>query len=316
MHRIRQSLPPLLVLVLTVGCQIVEEPPRKLADKDSAAPKEDNSSGREQKTITEEDYAQHVINPDRTRLHEFFGKMTGVAPWVKDCEEWSADDSRVGMLPPGAHRLFVGKPNAAGDGVEDLEKNYKLLSVGIGGSPIEGAVHVMLQAAEMRTEKVCLEKLRGTGILWWRSGEDFRHPDVDVEVVVRDVQFSRAVRMESGGEIAATGAFVATLKVSEGAMSRVLRELSAHGWGIAGSALLGILTAVLAWLWKRLRKVMRDAWIKPNLLSRKQFWRKEPNEAASARDPVDKEQSVERATPTTSDMDRQGAKTGKTGATD
>ena len=136
-----------------MGCQVVEEPPRTLVDKDSAASKEDNSAGREQKTGSEEDYAQHVINPDRTRLHEFFGRMTGVAPWVKDCEEWSTDDSRVGMLTQGAHRLFIGKPNADGDGVDDLEKNYEVLSVGIGGSPFEGAVYVMLQVADMRTEK-------------------------------------------------------------------------------------------------------------------------------------------------------------------
>ena len=271
----RQSLLPLLVLVLTASCQVEEEPPRTLVDKDSAAPKEDSSAGREQKTGDEEDYGLHVINPGRPELHEYFERMGGVAPWAKDCEEWSTDDSRVGMLVPGSSRLFIGKPKADGDGlgIDAIEKNYEVSSVGIGGSPFEGAVQVMLQAADMRVEKVCLEKLRGTAIRWGRSGGDSGYPDVDGEAVVRDVQFWRAARMESGGEVAATGAFVATLKVSEGAMSMVLREISAHFWGIVGSALLMVFVAVVGWLTRRLRKAMGGTWIKLNLPSRKRFWR-------------------------------------------
>ena len=300
----RQSLLPLLVLVLTASCQVEEEPPRTLVDKDSAAPKEDSSAGREQKTGDEEDYGLHFINSGRTGLREYFERMDGVAPWVKDCEEWSADDSRVGMLASGASRLFIGRPNADGDGIDAVEKNYEVSSVGIGGSPFEGTVHVMLQAADMRAEKVCLEKLRGTAIRWGRSGGDSSYPDVDGEVVVRDVQFSRAARMESSGEVAATGAFVATLKVSEGAMSMVLREMSAHVWGIVGSALLMVFAAVGGWLTRRLRKAMGGTWIKPNWPSRKRFWRKGQLEAANARDSVAEEQSGEQATATTSDVDR------------
>ncbi len=290
----RQSLLPLLVLVLTASCQVEEEPPRTLVDKDSAAPTEDSSAGREQKADDEEDYDLHVINTDRTELREHFEQMDGVAPWVKDCEEWSVDDSRVGLLFPGASQLFIGRPNA--DGIGDVEKNYEVSSVGIGGSPFEGAVYVMIQASDMRAEKVCLEKLRGTAIRWRRSGGDPSYPDVDGEVVVRDVQFSRAARMESGGEVAATGAFVATLKVSEGAMSRVLREMSAHLWGIVGSALLMVFTAVGGWLTRRLRKAMGGAWSKPNLLSRKRFWRMGQLDAANARDSVAEEQSGEQET--------------------
>ena len=305
MRRMRQSLLPLLVLVLTASCQVEEEPPRTLVDKDLAAPKEDSSAGREQKTGDEEDYGLHFINSGRTGLREYFERMDGVAPWVKDCEEWSADDSRVGMLlASGASRLFIGRPNADGDGIDAVEKNYEVSSVGIGGSPFEGTVHVMLQAADMRAEKVCLEKLRGTAIRWGRSGGDSSYPDVDGEVVVRDVQFSRAARMESSGEVAATGAFVATLKVSEGAMSMVLREMSAHVWGIVGSALLMVFAAVGGWLTRRLRKAMGGTWIKPNLPSRKRFWRKGQLEAANARDSVAGEQSGEQATATTSDVDR------------
>ena len=291
MRRMSQLLLPLLVLVLTASCQVEEEPPRTLVDKDSAAPREDNSVGREQKTGDEEDYGLHIINPGRTGLTEFFGRMDGVAPWVKDCEEWSADDSRVGMLAPGASRLFIGRPNAGG--IDDVEKNYEVSSVGIGGSPFEGAVYVMLQAAGMRAEKVCLEKLRGAAIRWGRSGGDSSYPDVDGEAVVRDVQFSRAARVESSGEVAATGAFVATLKVSESTMSMVLREMSAHFWGIIGSALLMAFTAIGSWLTRRLRKGMGGIWTKPNLPSRKRFWRKEQLEAANARNSVAEEQSGE-----------------------
>ena len=245
MRRMRQSLLPLLVLVLIASCQVEEEPPRTLVDKDSAAPKEDSSAGREQKTGGEEDYGLHFINPGRTRLREYFERMDGVAPWVKDCEEWSADDSRVGMLAWDASRLFIGRPNAdGGGGIDAAEKNYEVSSVEIGGSLFEGAVHVMLQAADMRAEKVCLEKLRGAAIRWERAGGDSSYPDVDGEAVVRDVQFWRAARMESGGEVAAAGAFVATLKVSESAMSMVLREMSAHVWGIVGSALLMVFVVV------------------------------------------------------------------------
>ena len=274
MRRMRQSLLPLLVLVLTASCQVEEEPPRTLVDKDSAAPTEDSSAGREQKTGDEEDYGLHVTNPGRPELREYFERMGVVAPWAKDCEEWSTDDSRVGMLVPGASRLFIGRPKADVDGIgiDAIEKNYEVSNVGIGGSPFEGTVQVMLQAADMRAEKVCLEKLRGTAIRWERSGGDSGYPDVDGEVVVRDVKFSRAARM-SGGEVAATGAFVATLKVSEGAMSMVLREMSAHVWGIVGSALLMVFVAVGGWLKRRLRKAMGGTWIKPNLPSRKRFWR-------------------------------------------
>ena len=267
----RQSLLPLLVLVLTASCQVEEEPPRTLVDKDSAAPKEDSSAGREQKTGDEEDYGLHVTNPGSPELREYFERVGGI--WAKDCEEWSTDDSRVGMLAPGLSRLFIGRPKADGDGIDAIEKNYEVSSVVIGGSPFEGAVRVMLQAADMRVEKVCLEKLRGTAIRWELSGGDSGYPDVDGEVVVRDVKFSRAARMESGGEVAATGAFVATLKVSEGAMSMVLREISAHFWGIVGSALLMVFVAVVGWLTRRLRKAMGGTWIKLNLPSRKRFWR-------------------------------------------
>ena len=136
MRRMRQSLLPLLVLVLTASCQVEEEPPRTLVDKDSAAPKEDSSAGREQKTGGEEDYGLHFLDPGRTRLREYFERMDGVAPWVKDCEEWSADDYRVGMLlASGASQLFIGRPNADGDGIDAVEKNYEVSSVGIGGSP-------------------------------------------------------------------------------------------------------------------------------------------------------------------------------------
>ena len=71
----RQSLLPLLVLVLTASCQVEEEPPRTLVDKDSAAPKEDSSAGREQKTGDEEDYGLHFINSGRTGLREYFERM-------------------------------------------------------------------------------------------------------------------------------------------------------------------------------------------------------------------------------------------------
>ena len=84
----------------------------------------------------EEDYGLHFINSGRTGLREYFERMDGVAPWVKDCEEWSADDSRVGMLlASGASQLFIGRPNADGDGIDAVEKNYEVSSVGIGGSP-------------------------------------------------------------------------------------------------------------------------------------------------------------------------------------
>ena len=133
MRRMRQSLLPLLVLVLIASCQVEEEPPRTLVDKDSAAPKEDSSAGREQKTGGEEDYGLHFINPGRTRLREYFERMDGVAPWVKDCEEWSADDSRVGMLAWDASRLFIGRPNADGGGVSGGPGR------GIGDGPKGGA---------------------------------------------------------------------------------------------------------------------------------------------------------------------------------
>ena len=179
MRRMRQSLLPLLVLVLTASCQVEEEPPRTLVDKDSAAPKEDSSAGslaRAKDRRRRRLRSARLINPGRTRLREYFERMDGVAPWVKDCEEWSADDSRVGMLAPGATaRLFIGRPKADASrqfDVDAVEKNYEVSSVGIGGNPFEGAVHVRLQAADMRAEKVCLEKLRGTAIRWGRSGGD------------------------------------------------------------------------------------------------------------------------------------------------
>ena len=299
----RQSILPLLVLVLTASCRVDGEPSRTLVDKDSAAPKGDISVVREQKTGDEEDYGLHVINPSRTGVREHFERMEGVAPWLKDCEEWSADDSRVGMLVPGVSRLFIGRPNVDGEGIDNVEKNYEVSSVGIGGSPFKGTVHVMLQAADMRAEKVCLEKLRGTSIRWGWSGGDSTYPDVDGEVVVRDVQFSRAARMESSGEVAATGAFVATLKVSEGAMSMVFREMSAHVWGMVGSVLLMVFAAVVRWPMRRLRTAMGGTWIKPNSPSRNRSRSKGQLEAANDRDSVAEEQSGEQATATTPDVD-------------
>ena len=236
----RQSLLPLLVFVLTVSCQVEEEPPRTLVEEGSAAPKEYISAGREQKIGEGKDYGLHIVTSNRARLREHFERMDGVAPWIKDCEEWSADDARVGMLFPGESRLFIGKPKADGDGIYEVEKNYEVSSVGIGGSPFKGTVHVMLNEADMRAEKLCLEKLRGTAIRWGRSGGDSSYPDIDGEVVVRDVRFSRAARIESSGEVAATGAFVTTLTVSEGTMSMVFREISAHSWGIVASFLLTV----------------------------------------------------------------------------
>ena len=57
-----QSLLPLLVAVLTAGCQ---------------------TAGTEQKADEENDYDLHVINPGQAGLREILERMDGVAPWVK-----------------------------------------------------------------------------------------------------------------------------------------------------------------------------------------------------------------------------------------
>ena len=65
-----------------------------------------------------------------------------------------------------------------------------------------------------------------------------------------------------------------------------------------------VFTAVGGWLTRRLRKAMGGAWSKPNMLSRKRFWRMGPLDAANARYSVAEEQSGEQETATTSDVDR------------
>ena len=318
MSGMRRSLLLLLVLVVTSSWGVEEEPPRTMVDGDSATPKVSSSAGREQRTGPDEVYGEHIINPDRAGLREYFKRMDGVAPWVKDCDEWSSNDSRIGMLLPGAvSRLFIGKPKANGDGIDDVEKNYEVSSIGIGGSPFEGTVHVLIQAPEMRAEKACLEKLRGTAIRWGRSVGDSGYPDVAGEAVVRNVQFSRAVRMDSSGEVSATDAFVATLTVSEGVMSMVFREMSAHVWGLVGSALLMVLVAVGGWVVRRLRKAMEGADTKPRSLPfRRGLWRKTPLVAAIGRDSTAEEQAGEEAIAAISDVVTNGANTGKTDVTD
>ena len=231
-----QSLLLLLVAVLTVGSQ---------------------TAGTEQKPNEEDDYGIHVISSNPTELHGFLERMDGVAPWVKDCVDWSAADVRAGMLAlvPGVSRLYIGKPETARgrNSITDVEKIYEVASAGISGSPFEGTVLVMLQAADFESEKPCLEKLRGTAISW-ASGDNSAFPDVAGKVVVRQVQFSRAARVGSDGKAVATGAMLATLTVSEGVASMVARQLSAHFWGIVASALFTMGVAIGGRLWRQLRK--------------------------------------------------------------
>ena len=254
----------LLVLVLSMSCQIEEEPTQTLADEASAVPRDDGKPGSEQEVADDAGYGLHVINADPARLRKL---MDGVAPWRKDCEEWSADDSRVGMLVPSFLRLFVGRPKAGGDGIDHIEKTYEVSSVSISGSPFEGTVHVMLQGVDMPTEKVCLERLRGTTIGWGQPGNS-GYPDMAGKAVVRDVQFSRAARLESSGEVTATGAFVAILTVSESTMSMVFREIGAHFWGIVASLLLTVLMALATGLVRRVWKSKAGAWVRQHLPSR------------------------------------------------
>ena len=117
---------------------------------DSIAPKSDRSAPGKEDIDDHEDYGLHVVNPGRIELYKYFEQMT-LAPSVKDCEEWSHDDSRTGMLfsISGTSRLFIGKrrdtEQRADDAkVDQIEKNYDVTSVTIGGTPLEGSVIVTL----------------------------------------------------------------------------------------------------------------------------------------------------------------------------
>lgn len=313
----RQSLLPLLILVFAARGQVEPGAPQTPVDRDSSVTDRGSTAGRQQKTGDKEDHDLHVINPSRTDLREYLERTVVFASAVENCAEWSADDSRIGMLVPGASRLFIGRPNpdADGIGVKAIEKDYEVSSVAIGGSPFEGNVQVMLEAGEVRVERMCLEKLRGAAIRWDRSIGDPSYPDIAGEVIVRDVKFSRAARLERG-EVVATGAFVATLKVSEGAVAMVLREMRAHFWGIFGSFLLMVCATVGRRLMPSLRRAMGGARVKLDSPSWKRFRRQGQPEAADVGDSVPEEPRDTQARATDPDINRKGATEGNTDAAD
>ena len=241
---------------------------------DTIASEGDRSAPSEEEIDDPEDYGLHVVNPGRLESHKYFQQMI-LAPSEKDCEEWSRGDSRTGMLfsISGTSRLFIGKrgdTEQRGDGanVDPIEKNYDVTSLTIGGNPLEGNVIVTLPASDMEEERDCLEKLRGVPIQWAVPTGEANYVEGAVEVVVQDVQFFREARLEGSGEITTTGAFLAKLIMSESWISMVFREMKAHVWGIAGSALLMMLAATAGWLMRVVRKVVGGASINLETLSR------------------------------------------------
>ena len=180
----------------------------------------------------------------------------------------------------GASRLFIGKPKRGG--VDDMERNYEVSSASIGGSPREGNVVVRLPAGEMGKEKSCLLKMAGVRIQWAAPGGDAGHPDFEGQVLVKDVRFSRAARVDPGGQVAPTGDFVATLEVSETWTGMVVREMKAHSWGIAGSALLMAATGLAGWLIRRTRKAFRHGWSNPGTACRRGGGARERQDAAES----------------------------------
>ena len=208
-----------------------------------------------EQAIAEEDYGLHVIDAGLAESRELLRQLSqGI--WAGDCEDWSASERRIGTLFPMAagSRLFVGRPNPGDDGIS-VEKNFSIASSTIRGSPLRGEVVLRIPAAEMQTDKPCLEKLRGMPIRWDMSNRDAGYEEDSGEVVVRNVRFFHAVRLEVDGSTGSTGDFVARLTVSEGWTTMVFREFKAHFWGIAGSALLMAMTGLMGWVVRRARKV-------------------------------------------------------------
>ena len=261
-----------------------------LGEADAIASKGDRSASSEEKIDAQEDYGLHVVNPGRLESYKYFEQMI-LVPSAKDCEEWSPGDSRIGMLfsISGTSRLFIGKRRDTDQRVPDahvdqIEKNYDVTRLTLGGSPIEGNVIVTLPASDMEEERVCLENLRGVPIQWVPPRGESSYVEGAVELTVQDVQFFREARMEGSGEIAPTGEFLASLKMSETWISMAFREMKAHIWGIAGSALLMMLAATSRWLIRGVRKVIGGASINLTTLSRIQTTRNIPPNSTAKRE--------------------------------
>ena len=208
-----------------------------------------------EQAIVEEDYGLHVINAGPAESRELLRQLSQRI-WAGDCKDWSANERRIAtlFLMPAGPQLFVGMPNPGDDSVS-IQKNYSVASSTIRGSPHRGEVVLNIPAADMQTDKLCLEKLPGTPIRWEVSNRDTGYAEDSGEVVVRDVRFFHAVRLDPDGSTTLTGDFIARLTVSEGWTAMVFRELNAHFWGIAGSALLMAMTGLMGWFVRRARNV-------------------------------------------------------------
>lgn len=206
-----------------------------------------------------EEYPGHIVNPGRAELHAYLAQMK-LSPSVRGCEEWSSDAARHGMVlaVPGASRLFVGKPQPGG-GVDEMERNYEVTSASIGGSPVQGQVMVRLEPAELQREQGCLEQLKGMSVEWGSPGLDGSQPAHVGDLLVDDVRFLRAERLDRFGRVVPTGDFLVALDVSEPWLSMVVRELRAHVWGILGSALLMAAAGTAGWVVRNRRIVIRHA---------------------------------------------------------
>ena len=168
-----------------------------------------------------------------------------------------------------------------------LRKNYEVSSFTKGGSPIEGNVIVRLPASQLQPERVCLQKLVGVPIQWPLTDSEPNYAEGVVEMVVHDVQLKRETRLDGSGQKVLTGDFVVALKMSEGRIPMVFREMKAHTWGIVGGVIASALLMALTFIARRAkgagRKVVGSISTITSTLSRIRYQKKEQPDTTSTR---------------------------------
>ena len=215
----------------------------------------------------------HLGKPSALELRRYLQRVLPNAS-SRGCEEWARpgarrarrahSDSRVGFLliTAGSTWLVAGTTGSRNDGntvkVKDVTVSYRVESATKGGAPLTGQVVISLQPDLVSKEQTCLKRFLGVPIKWADAREEGSDTERVVEMVVQDVRFSPAGRLDADGESIPTGGRRAILTLTESWMAMAYRKMKENIWAIAagmvGSILLGLLKLVVGWPVRRLRK--------------------------------------------------------------